>query len=63
MRIKLPWRRKTGLRHFVLVDEQGVCRALRSASERPASTLWIETRDYHISWLNRPLTQCQNDHP
>ena len=62
MRFFSRWRRAS-LRYFVLLDNQGICRALKRAREQPKSGLWIETCDHHLAWLNRPLPSQARSQP
>jgi hypothetical protein len=43
------------LRCFALVDQQGICRALRQATEAPQGSGWVEIDEYRLSLLSRPL--------
>jgi hypothetical protein len=43
------------MRLFVLIDAQGVCRALRQSAQAPHSSDWVEVQQSCLSWLNRPL--------
>ncbi|MBM7060163.1 hypothetical protein JQX08_05530 [Pseudomonas sp. UL073] len=43
------------LRHFALLDAQGVCRALRQAHRAPSEAGWVEVRACRPSWLQQPL--------
>jgi hypothetical protein len=43
------------MRHFALIDGQGVCRALRQMQEHPSQADWVEVREPSISWLGSPL--------
>nr|WP_220802913.1 hypothetical protein [Pseudomonas sp. NCCP-436] len=42
-------------RHFVLLDEQGLCRALRQCSEPPLETHWVEVSSTSPAWLGQSL--------
>lgn len=43
------------LRHFVLLDARGHCRALRQATERPAEAGWVEVGESRLGWIGAPL--------
>lgn len=42
-------------RHFALLDNQGICRALRQSSQAPSSSHWVEVHKPHPGWLEKPL--------
>lgn len=42
-------------RHFALLDNQGLCRALRQCRECPTDGNWIEVNESCPAWLGRPL--------
>lgn len=42
-------------RHFVLLDAQQRCRALRSCRQIPVGGHWVEVREASPAWLGRPL--------
>lgn len=42
-------------RYFALIDEQGICRALRQTHEPPISGRWIETTRAQAHWINQRL--------
>lgn len=50
--------RRRRQRHFVLLDEQGLCRALRQCCEPPMENRWIEVSSTSPAWLGRPLPAC-----
>lgn len=43
------------MRHFVLLDTQERCCALRHSREQPNSGNWVEVGETCISWLGHPL--------
>lgn len=43
------------LRHYALLDENGVCRALRQCAQPPTDGRWVEIEQGLPHWLNRPL--------
>ncbi|WXL26905.1 hypothetical protein WG219_05375 [Ectopseudomonas mendocina] len=43
------------VRTFALVDQQGVCRALRQSAQLPQGAQWVEIEEYSLSLLSRPL--------
>jgi hypothetical protein len=43
------------MRHFALIDAQGICRALRQMQERPGQAGWVEVHEPGLSWLGAPL--------
>ncbi|MFV3388412.1 hypothetical protein ACNFCJ_23900 [Pseudomonas sp. NY15364] len=43
------------MRHFALIDDRGVCCALRQMQEHPIQAGWVEIREPSISWLGAPL--------
>ncbi|MFP6850112.1 MAG: hypothetical protein VCA57_15530 [Pseudomonas sp.] len=43
------------MRSFALVDNQGICRALRQSAHAPQGFGWIEVQQSSLSWLNSPL--------
>ncbi|MFZ3153913.1 hypothetical protein [Pseudomonas sp.] len=43
------------MRSFVLLDAQGICRALRQSAQAPQGSGWLEVQHSCLSWLNRPL--------
>jgi hypothetical protein len=43
------------MRHYALVDQQGVCRALRQSTQPPQGTAWVEVQECNLGWLCRPL--------
>ncbi len=43
------------MKHFILVDAQERCRAIRQSRERPHDGNWIEVREARLSWLGAPL--------
>ncbi|AHF66071.1 hypothetical protein [Pseudomonas cichorii] len=43
------------LRHYALVDKNGICRALKHCTERPLSSDWVEVNEQRANWLNQPL--------
>ncbi len=47
--------RSRPMRHFALIDGQGICRALRQMQEHPSQPGWVEVREPSISWLGSPL--------
>ncbi|MFJ4141234.1 hypothetical protein [Pseudomonas sp. NPDC089734] len=42
-------------RHYALVDQTGICRALKHCTERPSGSDWVEVREQRANWLNQPL--------
>lgn len=42
-------------RHYALVDQAGICRALKHCTERPSSSDWVEVSEQQVNWLNQPL--------
>lgn len=47
--------RSRPMRHFALIDGQGICRALRQMQEHPSQPGWVEVCEPSISWLGSPL--------
>ncbi|MBX8536851.1 hypothetical protein K5D33_19295 [Pseudomonas cichorii] len=43
------------LRHYALVDKNGICRALKHCTERPLSSDWVEVNEQRANWLNQQL--------
>lgn len=43
------------VRHFVLLDRHGICRALRQSRHWPEGNNWVEVEECLPTWLNRPL--------
>ena len=43
------------MRHFALIDDEGLCRALRQMQEHPNQSGWVEVREPSIAWLGAPL--------
>jgi hypothetical protein len=42
-------------RHYVLLDNFGLCVAFRHCSTPPCGAGWVQTHDVCLSWLQRPL--------
>jgi hypothetical protein len=42
-------------RHYALLDDAGICRALRQSPQPPAGSGWVEVSECRLSWLQRPL--------
>jgi hypothetical protein len=43
------------MRHFALIDDEGLCRALRQMQDHPSQAGWVEVREPSVSWLGSPL--------
>lgn len=43
------------LRHFALLDAQGICRALRQCEQPPQSGRWVEVSESRMTWLGSAL--------
>ncbi|WAJ38504.1 hypothetical protein OU800_04505 [Pseudomonas sp. GOM7] len=43
------------LRHFALLDAQGICRALRQCEQPPEGGRWVEVSESRMSWLGSAL--------
>lgn len=41
--------------HYAFVDEQGCCRMLCTATNRPRGHRWIEVGEVRLDWIGRPL--------
>ena len=46
---------RRAMRSFVLIDAQGICRALRQSAQTPEAAGWVEVQESCLSWLNQPL--------
>lgn len=55
MRQILSLLRRRTLRHFALLDENGLCRMLLSSSEKPAGAKWIEIHEARLSWIGHEI--------
>lgn len=42
-------------RHYALLDEQGHCRMLFTAKQRPHGECWVEIPDICLGWIGKPL--------
>ncbi|WP_212631393.1 hypothetical protein [Pseudomonas sp. KB-10] len=73
MLLRRLFNRSRPMRHFALIDAQGICQALRQMQEQPGQAGWVEVREPSLSWLGAPLpaaaritpvvTQAQAAHP
>ncbi|WP_458981488.1 hypothetical protein [Pseudomonas borbori] len=43
------------MRTFALLDEAGICRALRQSAHVPQGFAWVEVDRLNPTWLHRPL--------
>ncbi|MDP3817310.1 hypothetical protein [Pseudomonas sp.] len=43
------------LRSFALLDNHGLCRALRQSAKAPLGAGWVEVAQINPSWLQHPL--------
>ncbi len=55
MLLRRLFSRPRPMRHFALIDAQGLCRALRQVQEPPSQAGWVEVREPNASWLGNPL--------
>ncbi|WGL64405.1 hypothetical protein QDX81_05605 [Pseudomonas sp. CW003PS] len=55
MLLRRLFSRARPMRHFALIDGQGICRALRQMQEQPSQAGWVEVREPNPSWLGAPL--------
>jgi hypothetical protein len=55
MLLRRLFSRSRPLRHFALLDAQGICRALRQMQEQPGQAGWVEVSEPSLSWLGAPL--------
>ncbi|NMY18045.1 hypothetical protein HBN74_21190 [Pseudomonas sp. WS 5019] len=55
MLLRRLFSRARPMRHFALIDGEGLCRALRQMQEHPSQAGWVEVREQSISWLGSPL--------
>lgn len=46
---------RPSMRHFALLDQNGICRGLRHSRERPAGSCWVEVGECRLAWLQRRL--------
>lgn len=51
MLLRRLFSRARPMRHFALIDGEGICRALRQMQEHPSQADWVEVREPSISWL------------
>lgn len=47
--------RRPPRRHFALLDDHGICLALRQSHEIPAESGWVEIHTASCSWLGQAL--------
>ena len=62
MLLRRLFSRSRPMRHFALIDGQGICRALRQMQEQPSQAGWVEVREPNASWLGSPSAQWCTDH-
>ncbi|MEK1905690.1 MAG: hypothetical protein AAAB13_07910 [Pseudomonas sp.] len=43
------------MRCYALLDNRGICRALRQASCAPEQNGWVEVSAMHLSWIGQQL--------
>lgn len=43
------------LRSYALLDNQGLCRALRQSAQAPLGAGWVEVQQINPSWLQQTL--------
>nr|WP_322939569.1 hypothetical protein [Pseudomonas sp. s4] len=55
MLLRRLFSRSRPMRHFALIDAQGLCRALRQMQKQPSQAGWVEVREPNASWLGAPL--------
>ncbi|HBZ93048.1 MAG TPA: hypothetical protein DEO91_04915 [Pseudomonas sp.] len=55
MLLRRLFNRSRPVRHFALIDAQGLCRALRQMHEHPGQAGWVEVHEPSITWLGAPL--------
>lgn len=55
MLLRRLFSRARPMRHFALIDGEGICRVLRQMQEHPSQPDWVEVREPSISWLGSPL--------
>ena len=55
MLLRRLFSRSRPMRHFALIDAQGLCCALRQMQEHPSQPGWVEVREPSIAWLGAPL--------
>lgn len=49
MLLRRLFSRARPMRHFALIDGQGICRALRQMQEQPSQAGWVEVREPNAS--------------
>ncbi|QXI26995.1 hypothetical protein [Pseudomonas vanderleydeniana] len=42
-------------RHFVLLDQNGICLAFKSCRDRPQHGNWVGVEEVRLAWLHHPL--------
>lgn len=55
MRLLKSLFQRSAMRHFALLDHNGVCRGLRHSHERPAGSCWVEVNECRLAWLQQRL--------
>lgn len=55
MLLRRLFSRARPMRHFALIDDRGVCCALRQMQEHPSQAGWVEVHEPSISWLGAQL--------
>ncbi|MBB2495746.1 hypothetical protein [Aquipseudomonas ullengensis] len=43
------------MRCYALLDNRGICRALRQASSAPEQNGWVEVSAMHLGWIGQQL--------
>lgn len=51
----------TTTRCFILLDEAGICRALRHSAQAPQGPDWVEVEDASLHWLGHKLPNGLSD--
>ncbi|MDN7142292.1 hypothetical protein KC131_16725 [Pseudomonas sp. JQ170] len=47
--------RRTPMRSFARLDNQGHCLAFKQCTVQPGGAEWVEIDEIRLSWLNHPL--------
>ena len=58
MLLRRLFSRARPIRHFALIDGEGLCRALRQMQEHPSQAGWVEVHEPSITWLGCHLPAC-----
>ncbi|HSC85422.1 MAG TPA: hypothetical protein VLC30_17555 [Pseudomonas sp.] len=51
------------MRCYALLDNRGICRALRQSRSAPEQSGWMEVDSLHLGWIGQPLPLHALVHP